>query len=120
MKILDIGGKNALICTYRAYLYISFIKKYIIKSPEPGDGSEKEKEISMDGLTDWRTDGLINIQADMFYGIKKEPLQIRRIFFFQKSAKFLKEGKVCIVFITAVVYIYVYIHIDYLYWKYWK
>ena len=39
-------------------------------------------QIPMDRLTDWLTDnGLIYIQADMFYDIKKDPSNSRDFFF---------------------------------------
>ena len=40
---------------------------------------------------DGRTDGLINIQADMFYNIQKEPLKIRGIIFNNALNHILKK-----------------------------
>ena len=49
---------------------------------QPQGQFRKGFQIPMDRLTDWLTDnGLIYIQADMFYDIKKDPSNSRDFFF---------------------------------------
>ena len=74
---------------------LSVLKKLVFvhdKKQAWNPGTVQKRISNSDGRTDdGRTDGLINIQADMFYNIQKEPLKIRGIIFNNALNHILKK-----------------------------